>query len=108
MPSTLKSRNVSVGSRRTSLKLEPEFWDTILDICRRECCTPHDLCSVAEDRRSPHETLTSALRLLVLDYFRESSTEDGHMKAGHGQCRYAIADRQRLEERDRYVKNLRL
>ncbi len=50
------------------------MWDILVHICRRECCTVHDLCSVAAERRPAHGTLTSALRLLAIDYYRESST----------------------------------
>ena len=31
-----------------------------------------------------HGSLSSSLRVFMLDYFRNSSTEDGHMTAGHG------------------------
>ncbi|HSR71382.1 MAG TPA: ribbon-helix-helix domain-containing protein, partial [Kiloniellales bacterium] len=35
-PSSLVNRNVFVGKRRTSLRLEPAMWDALAEICRRE------------------------------------------------------------------------
>jgi predicted DNA-binding ribbon-helix-helix protein len=53
------------------------------EICRREFCTPHDVCSYVAEHR--HGSLTSSLRVFILGYFRTSATEEGHRKAGHGQ-----------------------
>ena len=83
--SALVSRNVSVNGHRTSVRLEPRIWDILAEICRREFCTTHDVCSFVADRRPPHASLSSALRVFILDYFHQSSTEDGHSRVGHGQ-----------------------
>ena len=48
--SALVMRNVRVRGRRTSIRLEPQIWDTLAEMCRREFCTPHD---VTLDRHSP-------------------------------------------------------
>jgi predicted DNA-binding ribbon-helix-helix protein len=53
------------------------------EICRREFCTPHDVCSYVAERKPTHDSLTSSLRVFILDYLRQSSTEDGHFSAGH-------------------------
>ncbi len=41
--SELVMRNVNVRGRRTSIRLEPQIWDTLAEICRREFCPaePH-------------------------------------------------------------------
>jgi predicted DNA-binding ribbon-helix-helix protein len=83
--SALVDRNVKVHGRRTSVRLEPQIWDRLAEICRRESCTPHQVCSFAADRRLPHGSLASSLRVVILDYFHSSATEDGHRMAGHGQ-----------------------
>jgi predicted DNA-binding ribbon-helix-helix protein len=41
--STLLSRNITVGGRRTSVRLEPEMWNSLYDIAKRENCTIHDI-----------------------------------------------------------------
>ena len=76
--SSLVIRNVKVHGHRTSVRLEPQMWDSMIEICRREFCTPDDVCSYVAERKPPHGSLTSSLRVFILDYFRKSSTEDGH------------------------------
>ena len=83
--SALVLRNVSVNGRRTSFRLEPRIWEILAEICRREFCTAHDVCGFVAQRKPPHGSLSSALRVFILDYFHKSSTEDGHTSVGHGQ-----------------------
>jgi predicted DNA-binding ribbon-helix-helix protein len=97
--SALVMRNISVRGRRTSIRLEPQIWDTLAEICRREFCTPHDVCSYVADLKPPHGSLTSSLRVFILDYFRTSATEDGHNRAGHGQGMFLSQQRERREMR---------
>lgn len=44
--STLVSRNITVLTRRTSVRLEPEMWNALREIARRERCKIHDICSL--------------------------------------------------------------
>lgn len=97
--SALVMRNVSVLGFRTSIRLESQIWDSLAEICRREFCTPHDVCSYVAIRKPPHSSLTSSLRVFILDYFRTSATEDGHNRAGHGQGMFLAEQRKRLEMR---------
>jgi len=97
--SALVLRNISVRGRRTSIRLEPEIWDTLAEICRREFCAPDDVCSYVEERKSPHGSLTSSLRVFILDYFRTSSSEDGHRNAGHGQGMFLAQQEERRKLR---------
>jgi predicted DNA-binding ribbon-helix-helix protein len=95
----LVMHNISVRGRRTSIRMEPQIWDTLREICRREFCTPDDVCSYVADRKPPRGSLTSALRVFILDYFRKSSTEDGHSRIGHGQGMFIVQQQERLELR---------
>jgi predicted DNA-binding ribbon-helix-helix protein len=52
--STLVIRNVKVHGHRTSVRLEPQMWDSMIEICRREICTPDDVCSYVAERKPPH------------------------------------------------------
>jgi predicted DNA-binding ribbon-helix-helix protein len=97
--SALVIHNVSVHGHRTSIRLERPIWDTLAEVCRREFCTPHDVCSYVAEHKPPHGSLTSALRVFILDYFRTSATEDGHRRAGHGQGMFLAQQRERLELR---------
>ncbi len=82
--STLVSRNITVLGRRTSVRLEPEMWRALRDISLRERCTIHDLCSLISLRKNAHTSLTAAIRVFLMLYYRASSTEEGHQRAGHG------------------------
>lgn len=81
--STLINRNVTVNGHRTSMRLEPAMWDALEDICRREKLTIHEACSLVDARRS-QSSLTAAMRVFILGYFRAAVTETGHAIAGHG------------------------
>ena len=98
--SALVVRNVHVHGHRTSIRLEPEIWDSMSEICRRELCTPHDICNYVAERKPPHGSLTSSLRVFILDYFRKSSTEDGHSSAGHGQSMFMSQQQNRWQTRE--------
>jgi predicted DNA-binding ribbon-helix-helix protein len=95
--SALVMRNISVHGRRTSIRLEPEMWETLAEICRREYCTTQDVCSYVADHR--HGSLASSLRVFILGYFHTSATEDGHRKAGHGQGMFMAQEQERREMR---------
>lgn len=81
LQSGLEIRNVIVSGRRTSMRLEPDMWDALAEICRREHTTVHELCSRIDGLRRGG-SLTSATRVYVMRYFRRAAAEQG---AGHGE-----------------------
>jgi predicted DNA-binding ribbon-helix-helix protein len=82
--STLVSRNITVTGRRTSVRLEPEMWRALKEISSRENCSIHELCSLIGFRKNRRTSLTAAIRVFLMLYFRAATTEDGHGRAGHG------------------------
>lgn len=84
LKSTLVSRNITVLDKRTSVRLEPEMWKALKDISVFENCSIHDLCSLISVRKHANTSLTAAIRVFLMLYYRASSTEDGHRRAGHG------------------------
>lgn len=82
--STLVSRNITVLNRRTSVRLEPEMWSALKEIARREQCRIHDICSLIQLRKNPNTSLTAAIRVFLMLYYRAAAPEDGHRRAGHG------------------------
>lgn len=81
--SSLRNRNVTIGGRRTSMKLEPGMWDALDEICHREKMAIHEVCTrIARDHKGYN--LTAATRAFILAYFRAAATDDGHLRAGHG------------------------
>ncbi|MGH1399050.1 MAG: ribbon-helix-helix domain-containing protein [Alphaproteobacteria bacterium] len=81
---TLVSRNITVNGRRTSVRLEPEMWAAINEIARREECTIHEICTLIAMRKNGPTSLTAAIRVFLMLYFRAATTEEGHDRAGHG------------------------
>lgn len=71
--SSLVSRNVTCSGRRTSVRLEPEIWDALHEICYRERLTAHELCTAVDLRRNGY-SLTAALRVFVVTYYRQAAT----------------------------------
>ena len=82
--STLVSRNITVSTRRTSVRLEPEMWRALKEISARENCSIHELCTLINFRKNKRTSLTAAIRVFLMLYFRAATTEEGHGKAGHG------------------------
>lgn len=82
--SSLVSRNVTIHNRRTSVRLEPEMWNALRDICRREHCSMHVVCTAIAMEKPMLTSLTAAIRVFIMAYYRAAATEDGHTRAGHG------------------------
>lgn len=82
--SSLVSKNITIFNRRTSVRLEPEMWDALKDISVREKCSVHDICSLVFARKGKDTSLTAAIRVFLVLYYRCAATEEGHALAGHG------------------------
>jgi len=92
----LRSQNVVVDGRRTSMRLEPTMWEAFEEIAARERMSINDICGEINRRLETRErvagrvpddgdvTLTSAVRTFLVSYFRRAGTEQGHNEAGHG------------------------
>jgi predicted DNA-binding ribbon-helix-helix protein len=65
------------------MRLEPELWDALLEICERES---QDLSAlVRKVEEAGHSGgRTSAVRVFIVSYFRGAATESGHAAASHG------------------------
>jgi len=81
--SRLINRNVVAGRGRTSMRLEPELWDALLEICQRE---GHDISRLVRQIEANGHSggRTSAVRVFVLEYYRAAAIEAGHEAARHG------------------------
>jgi predicted DNA-binding ribbon-helix-helix protein len=65
------------------MRLEPELWDALHEICEREA---KDMSSLVREIETACHSggRTSAVRVFILAYFRTATTEIGHAAAGHG------------------------
>jgi predicted DNA-binding ribbon-helix-helix protein len=65
------------------MRLEPELWEALAEICARERQDINHL--VRQIEAVGHSGgRTSAVRVFVLQYFRAAATDTGHEIAGHG------------------------
>ena len=84
----LPSRNVVIGGKRTSIRLDEHGFDSLHDIARRERMSVNELCVLVQERNKNNDlTFTAALRIFMLAYYRKAATEEGHRLAGHGRGR---------------------
>ncbi len=44
----------------------------------------HDICSLIQIRKNELTSLTAAVRSFLMLYYRAAATEEGHVRAGHG------------------------
>ncbi len=81
--SRLINRNVVAERGRTSMRLEPELWDALAEIARREGQDINRL--VRQIEAVGHSGgRTSAVRVYVLEYFRAAANGGGHEAVSHG------------------------
>ena len=62
------------------MRLEPEIWSALDEICRRERLSLSQLVRRVDVQGSR----TSSVRIYTLAYFRAAATKEGHQRAGHG------------------------
>lgn len=81
--SRLINRNVIAERGRTSMRLEPELWDRLTEICEREA---QDMSTLVRQIEAAGHSggRTSAVRVFILEYIYAATTEAGHASAGHG------------------------
>lgn len=84
MDSTLKTRNILVAGRRTSVRLEPAMWRALSEIAARERCSIHDVCTLASVRNGA-STLTAGLRVYIMEYYRGLVASAGLLDAPRAQ-----------------------
>ncbi len=70
MKSKVAQRGVVVAGHKTTVSLEPEFWNGLREIARGRDMTLSDLVAAIDSERR-HCNLSSAIRLFVLDFYRD-------------------------------------
>jgi predicted DNA-binding ribbon-helix-helix protein len=71
-PSSLTIRNVVVAGHRTSVRLEPVMWEALRDIARSREMPVNDLVTEI-DRHRGAPSLTAAIRVYIVDFYRNAS-----------------------------------
>jgi predicted DNA-binding ribbon-helix-helix protein len=65
------SRTIWIGSHRTSVRLEPAMWDGLNDIAVERGKTVHDVV-LEINRGRKRISLTAAIRVYIVEYYREA------------------------------------
>jgi predicted DNA-binding ribbon-helix-helix protein len=68
--SLVVKRSIVVGGHKTSVSLEDEFWVALKKIAFRHRVTLSDLVGSIDSQRQ-HGNLSSAVRLFVLNHYRQ-------------------------------------
>jgi predicted DNA-binding ribbon-helix-helix protein len=79
MKSSVVKRSIVVGGHKTSVSLEDAFWRGLKEIAGRRDISVSDLVAAIDSERQ-HGNLSSAIRLFVLDTYRNQLSD---LKAGH-------------------------
>lgn len=70
METSLVTKNVRIGERRTSVRLEPQLWAALEEIAEREQKSLSEICTLIAAVRRVRGGFTSALRVYIIEYFR--------------------------------------
>jgi len=76
MKSTIVKRSVVIGGHKTSVSLEDVFWSDLKNIAHSKQATLGELVERI-DRKRDHSNLSSAIRLFVLEHFRNERQVNG-------------------------------
>ena len=68
--SLVVKRSVRVAGHLTSVSLEDAFWQSLKQMAREHDTTPSELVADINSKRR-HANLSSAIRLFVLDFYRQ-------------------------------------
>ena len=68
--STVGRHTVAIDGRLTSVSLENAFWQSLKEIASERGMTPPELIRAINSERR-HGNLSSAIRLFVLDFYRQ-------------------------------------
>ena len=73
MKSPVVKRSIVIASHKTSVSLEDAFWKGLKDIANHRDVTLSDLVATIDTERV-HGNLSSAIRLFVLDHYRNKTS----------------------------------
>ena len=81
MKSPVVKRSVVIASHKTSVSLEDAFWKGLKEIASGRDMTLSDLVAAIDSERQ-HGNLSSAIRLYVLDFYRNQLSDHNEGRDG--------------------------
>jgi predicted DNA-binding ribbon-helix-helix protein len=73
-------RSVRISGRRTSMRLESQFWEALRDVAERERSDIGEICTRIA-KRARNTNLSSAVRVAMMAYYRELAVGREPMKS---------------------------
>ena len=89
MKSPVVKRSIVIAGHKTSVSLEDAFWQGLKEIAGGRDMSLSDLVATIDTERQ-HGNLSSAIRLFVLDFYRNQLSDD---KAGRDETRTMLTTR---------------
>ncbi len=89
MKSPVVKRSIVIAGHKTSVSLEDAFWKALKEIASGRHMPLSDLVGVIDSERQ-HGNLSSAIRLFVLDFYRNQLSEETKPR---DEAREAMANR---------------
>lgn len=81
-PVPVPVHNLTLAGRRTSVRLEPLFWQALRELATAEGLSLAALADRVEAERGEGMALTAALRVLTIAYWRSRALRTGPWPAG--------------------------
>lgn len=69
MNAQMRTRNIMIASRRTTIRLEAAVWHALDEICENQNISRHDLYTRIDGARGAANR-AQAVRAMVINYFR--------------------------------------
>ncbi|WP_310619108.1 ribbon-helix-helix domain-containing protein [Flexibacterium corallicola] len=67
---TLIKRSITLHGHRTSIALEPEFWEGLQLLATSKSLNLTRTVAIIDDQRDPEASLSSCIRVAILDFYR--------------------------------------
>jgi len=81
MKSPVVKRSIVIAGHKTSVSLEDAFWKGLKEIANGRDMTLSDLVAAIDSERQ-HGNLSSAIRLFVLDFYRNQLSDHNEGRDG--------------------------
>ena len=81
MKSPVVKRSIVIAGHKTSVSLEDAFWKGLKEIANGRDMTLSEMVAAIDSERQ-HGNLSSAIRLFVLDFYRNGRTEPNDERDG--------------------------
>jgi predicted DNA-binding ribbon-helix-helix protein len=81
MKSPVVKRSIVIGGHKTSVSLEDAFWKGLKEVAGTRDMTLSDLVAAIDTERQ-HGNLSSAIRLFVLEFYRNRRSDENDGRAG--------------------------